>query len=70
LASTCFCSTPSGKRINVTWRCCGNSPTAPRRAHTQSRLVVGAWLLVVFAVMAGLALLAYGLLQWLWLALQ
>jgi hypothetical protein len=44
--------------------------TVPRRAHAQSRLVVGAWLLVLFAAMAGLALLAYALLQWLWLAMQ
>jgi hypothetical protein len=42
----------------------------PRRAHAQSRLVVGAWVLVLFAVMAGLLILAYAVLRWLWLALQ
>jgi hypothetical protein len=42
----------------------------PRRAHTQSRLVVGLWLLVLFAVAAGLVLLAYAVLRWLWLQLQ
>jgi hypothetical protein len=43
---------------------------APRRAHAQSRLVVGLWLLVLFAVLAGVVLLAYAVLRWLWLAVQ
>jgi hypothetical protein len=43
---------------------------APRRAHAQSRLVVTSWLLAIFAIAAGIAMLAYALVRWLWLALQ
>ena len=42
----------------------------PHRAHAQSRLVVGAWLLALVAVAAGLALVAYAVLRWLWLQVQ
>lgn len=42
----------------------------PRRAQTQGRLVVGAWLLVLCAIAAGFGLLAYAVLRWLWIALQ
>ena len=42
----------------------------PHRAHAQSRLVVGAWLLALFAVAASFAILAYAVLRWLWLAMQ
>jgi hypothetical protein len=43
---------------------------APNRAHAQSRLVVAGWLLAIFAVAAGCALLAYAVVRWLWLQLQ
>ena len=68
--SSVTCSTPLGKPINATWRCCANTPPCPHRAHAQSRLVVGAWLLALFAVAAGFAILAYAVLRWLWLAMQ
>ncbi len=42
----------------------------PRRAHAQSRLVVVGWLLVLFAVLAGVTMLAYAVLRWIWLAVQ
>jgi hypothetical protein len=42
----------------------------PRRAHAQSRLVVGAWLLAFLAVAAGFVMLVYALIRWLWLAVQ
>jgi hypothetical protein len=42
----------------------------PRRAHAHSRLVVGGWLLALFALAAGLALLAYALFRWVWLQMQ
>ncbi|RPI62240.1 MAG: DUF4112 domain-containing protein [Lysobacterales bacterium] len=42
----------------------------PHRAHAQSRLVVGAWLLAFLAVAAGLVISAYAVIRWLWLALQ
>jgi hypothetical protein len=42
----------------------------PHRAHAQSRLVVGAWLLALVALAAGLALVAYAVLRWLWLQVQ
>lgn len=42
----------------------------PQRAHAQSRLVVSLWVLVLLAVAAGLVLLAYAVLRWLWLQLQ
>ena len=44
--------------------------TVPRRAQSQSRLVVAGWLLVLLAVLGGVALLAYAVLRWLWLAVQ
>ena len=42
----------------------------PRRAHVQSRVVVGGWLLVFLAIAAGLGLLAFALFRWLWLQMQ
>ena len=42
----------------------------PRRAHAESRLVVGGWLVAIIAIAAGLGLLAIALLRWLWLAMQ
>lgn len=42
----------------------------PRRAHAQSRLVVGGWLLALVAAAAGLVTLAYVVVRWLWLAVQ
>ncbi len=42
----------------------------PRRAHAQSRLVVGGWLLVLFAIAAGLGFLAFALFRWLYLQMQ
>jgi hypothetical protein len=42
----------------------------PHRTHGQSRLVVGGWLLALVALAAGLAILAYALLRWIWIQLQ
>ena len=42
----------------------------PSRAQAQSRLVVGAWLLVLLAIVAGAVVVAYAVLRWLWLTLQ
>lgn len=42
----------------------------PRRAHAQSQLVVGGWLLGLLAVATSALTLAYLLIRWLWLALQ
>jgi hypothetical protein len=42
----------------------------PRRARAQSRLVVAGWLLAIFAIAAGIAILAYAVIRWLWLAMQ
>ena len=42
----------------------------PRRAQVQSRLVVGGWLLVLFAIAAGFGMLAFALFRWLWLQMQ
>jgi hypothetical protein len=42
----------------------------PHRAHVQSRLAVVAWLAALLAGATGLAILAYAVIRWLWLALQ
>lgn len=42
----------------------------PHRARAQSRLVVAGWLLALLAVAAGLAVLTYAVIRWLWLAVQ
>ena len=42
----------------------------PHRAHAQSRLVVGGWLLALFVFAAALAIVAYLVIRWLWLHTQ
>jgi hypothetical protein len=42
----------------------------PRRAHAQSRLVVGGWLLAFLVFAVALVLLAYAVIRLLWLAMQ
>jgi hypothetical protein len=42
----------------------------PRRAEVQSRVVVAGRLLVIVAIAAALAALAFVVLRWLWLAVQ
>lgn len=42
----------------------------PRRAHAQSKLVVSGWALALLVVLAGVAMVIYAVLRWLWLAMQ
>jgi hypothetical protein len=42
----------------------------PRRARTQSRLVVGLWLVVLLVIAAVFVLLVYAVMRWAWLQIQ